>query len=485
MTPFRLSIFSKIILWFFLNLLVLSAVFVIFFQIRFHVSPDSVLAGSTSHKTISLYRMLRRDISVTPRDQWDSLLERYADGFDAELTLISLDGRRIAGSKAPVPGEVISRLRAWHRQFSCPPHRLERKSGHGPHGFRRILRVRTTDPVRYYLGIPLPLPGNEYHAAHGSFRPAMLLIGTDSLTGSGFFPDIMPVLGGALVIIIISLIWWFPMVRHITRPLERMTRVTEEIANGHFGMRVDEQRRDEIGRLGRSINLMSERLENFISGQKRFLSDVAHELCSPLARMKMGLGILENRAEPGSRDYIRDVSEEADNIAELVNEILSFSRAEFSPEKVTVSAVDIEKVVSRVLEREKTRGIQVKTSIPHGLFAMCNEDLLARALANLLRNAVRYAGKDGPVRITAGRSGDNVYIEVSDSGPGVPSEYLNRIFDPFFRVDVHRNREAGGAGLGLSIVRTCVEACRGSVSAENMEEGGLRVRIELQGALKA
>ena len=476
---FRLSIFSKIILWFFLNLVVLSAILTIFFQIRFHVPPDSILAGSTSHKTISLYRMIRHDMATTPPARWDALLDRYAQGFDAELTLVTLDGQRLAGGTSAVPAEVINRIRAWRRQFTCSPHNgYEGKAGRGRKGFRRILRVRTTNPVRYWLGIPLPVSENH----HRSFMPAMLLISTDSLTGSGFFPDIMPVITGSLAIIIISLLWWFPMVRHITKPLKSMTKVTEEIANGHFGMRVDDRRTDEIGRLGRSINIMSERLENFITGQKRFLSDVAHELCSPLARMKMGLGILENRSDKDQKEYLKDVSEEADNISELVNEILSFSRAELSPDRVKVSAVNIEKVVSRVLEREKNGDVEVITDISPGLRALGNEDLLARAVANLVRNAVRYAGEMGPVRITGRRYGDRVVLDVSDSGQGIPPEYLGRIFDPFFRIDTHRSRDAGGAGLGLSIVKTCIEACRGRVSAENLETGGLKIILELQAA---
>ncbi len=481
MRELRLSIFSKIILWFFLNLLVLFAVFIIFFQISFHVPPDSILAGSTSHKTVSLYRMLRRELAVTPRAGWDDLLKRYAEGFDARLAILSLDGQRLAGSMTAIPEEVVSRMRVWRHQFTCPSPGRNSYMGHRQHRFRRILRVRTTDPVRYWLGIPMPLPAGSCADSHSRFQPAMLIISTDSLTDSGFFPDIMPFLGAALAIIAISLIWWFPMIRHITRPLKEMTRVTEEIADGRFGMRVDDSRKDEIGRLGRSVNIMSERLESFISGQKRFLGDVAHELCSPLARLKMALGILENRAGQENREYLSDVSEEVDNITELVNEILSFSRAEFSPDKVKISEVDIEKVVSRVVDREKRGGVYVKTAIPAGLVAMCNHDLVARALANILRNAMRYAGQHGPVTITAGSSDGLVSIEVADSGPGVPDEYISRIFDPFFRVDDHRSRETGGAGLGLSIVRTCIEACRGRVIAENTEQGGLKIRIELPG----
>jgi two-component system sensor histidine kinase CpxA len=474
------SIFSKILLWFFLNLVILAVIFLIFFQIRFHVPPGSVLAGGTSYKTISLYRMIRHELNTAPRARWDSLLERYGRDFEADLVLVSMNGCRIAGSKLDIPGELKDKIRIWHNRFrpleSPGP---ERGYGMGRrHKFTGVLRARTTDPVCYWLGLPLPL----IDRIHRHAMPAMLLIRIDSLIDSGFFPDLKPALVGALVIVVVSLLWWFPMVRHITRPLKLMTAATEEVADGRFDIRVDDRRSDEIGRLGRSINIMSERLENFITGRKRFLGDIAHELCSPLARLKMGLGILENRLGPEDSRYLKNVSEEADNMAELINEILSFSRAELSPDKMLLAGIDIRTVVDRVIERERQPAAGLTTDIEPGIKAVCNQDLLARALSNLVRNALVHGGSQCPVNITAHRHGKNILIQVADSGPGIPEEYINRIFDPFFRVEAHRSRDTGGAGLGLAIVKTCIEACRGRVWAENRREGGLIVFIELPAA---
>lgn len=468
----RLSIFSRILIWLFLNLLILAVIFLLFFQIKFHVPPDSMLAGTTSRNTVSLYRMIRHDLNTTPRHKWDSLLEHYGHGFDANLVLVSLKGRRLAGMNIRIPHEITSKIRTWRRQFRCK----EKPGGHGPHhAFRRILRVRTTDPVRYWLGIPLPVVDKR----HDRIESAMLLISTDSLTGSDFFPDVMPMLTGASIIIIISVLWWFPMVRHITRPLKLMTRATEEIADGRFDIRLDDRRNDEIGRLGRSINIMSERLENFITGRKRFLGDVAHELCSPLARLKMALGVLENRLGGNRHDLLKDVVEEADNIAELVNEILAFSRAELSEDNIKITCSDVEKIITKVLEREKNIQAETVMNIEPGITAMCNKDLLARAIANLIRNAAQYAGSAGPVAINAFTREENALIEVVDSGRGIPETYHNRIFDPFFRMETHRSRDSGGVGLGLAIVRTCIETCGGRVRAENPGEGGFKIIIQL------
>jgi two-component system sensor histidine kinase CpxA len=106
-------------------------------------------------------------------------------------------------------------------------------------------------------------------------------------------------------------------------------------------------------------------------------------------------------------------------------------------------------------------------------------DLLARALSNLLRNAVRYAGKSGPITVTARREQNEVLIAVADSGPGVPANDLPRIFDPFYRADASRDRATGGVGLGLAIVKTCIESCGGAVTCRNREPAGFEVTLRL------
>ncbi len=110
---------------------------------------------------------------------------------------------------------------------------------------------------------------------------------------------------------------------------------------------------------------------------------------------------------------------------------------------------------------------------------MANEALLLRALSNVIRNAIRYAGDQGPITISAQRQSSVVEISVADRGPGLPEAELEEVFAPFYRPESARTRETGGAGLGLAIVRTCVEACRGTVSCRNRVPHGLEVTIRL------
>jgi two-component system sensor histidine kinase CpxA len=108
--------------------------------------------------------------------------------------------------------------------------------------------------------------------------------------------------------------------------------------------------------------------------------------------------------------------------------------------------------------------------------------LLTRALANLIRNAIRYAGKAGPIKIAGEQRGKQVVLSVLDNGNGIPEAELRKIFDPFYRLDVSRDRQTGGVGLGLAIVKTCVEACQGTVVATNRAPHGLQVTITLTAA---
>jgi two-component system sensor histidine kinase CpxA len=328
---------------------------------------------------------------------------------------------------------------------------------------------RTDAPRRYWFLVRLPLPN----------QPRTTLVGmTESLGQSGLLFDPKPWLWTALAVLGVSILLWWPLIHGLTRALSHMTIATDQISRGNFDTRVDERRRDELGRLGGAINRMTGRLGGFVTGQKRFLGDVAHELCAPLARLEMSLGVLEQRAPESLRGRIDDVRDEAREINALVSEILSFSKAGLQSPAPPREAVAVAPVAEAAVAREAA-GADVRIDVPDGLCVSGVAPLLQRALANLVRNAVRHAGAAGPIELNAIPRGDSVAITVADRGPGVPPESLPHLFDPFYRVDPSRTRETGGAGLGLAIVKTCAEACGGSVSAENRAGGGFAVTINV------
>jgi len=339
-------------------------------------------------------------------------------------------------------------------------------------------------PDRYWIIFPGVLP--DAPGPRGPRpQPLSLLAVSDTLSAGGLLFDATPWLWAGGAVLVLSVLWWWPFVRGITRAVSQMTRATEQIAEGQFAARAPERRRDELGRLGAAINRMAARLAGLVAGQKRFLGDVAHELCSPLARLQVALGILERRADEAQRPYVEDLREEVQQMSELVNELLSFSKAALGTPQLRRQAVSVAELVENAARRERPETARLEVNVPAGLWVAADRELLRRAVANLLRNAVRYAGAAGPIQVSAAAEGDQVRLTVADHGPGVPEAELERIFDAFYRVDTSRDRATGGVGLGLAIVKTCVEACGGTVSCRNRPGAGLEVSLRLPVAAPA
>ena len=185
---------------------------------------------------------------------------------------------------------------------------------------------------------------------------------------------------------------------------------------------------------------------------------------------------------------LKDVREEVEQMADMVAELLAFSKASLQAREVVLEPVTLRALVNQVVEKEGLEDgkVSIETEeVGDQMVVMANERLLARSLGNLLCNAVAYADAVGPIRVEPRSNGDSVDLVVSDCGPGIPEESLQKIFDPFFRSEEARTREGVGVGLGLAIVKTGVEACRGTVSCRNREPerigSGAQLRSDLGG----
>jgi two-component system sensor histidine kinase CpxA len=319
--------------------------------------------------------------------------------------------------------------------------------------------------------------------ATGDLVRGTLVMAAPSFWGTPLFFDFKPWLAALAAALTLFVLCWMPFIRGLGRSISRLTANTGRIAQGDFENHLPENRRDEIGQLSVSINRMAERLSGFVTGQKRFLGDIAHELSAPIARIQFALGILDQRASEEQREAMEDLREEIAQMSSLVGELMSFSKAGLGAGKTALVPTDVNAIAQQAAVREATGAAGIVVEIPEAVSALAEPNLLMRALSNLLRNAVRYAGAGGPITISAKRQGDFVLISVTDSGPGLPAEELERVFAPFYRLDASRNRDTGGAGLGLAIVKSCVEASGGSVICRNREPHGLEVEIRLRAAL--
>ena len=339
-------------------------------------------------------------------------------------------------------------------------------------------------PRLYWTGVYLGEVQRPTRGNPPSF--VTLVLASTSLSGGGLFFDYKPwlLLGSGLVAI--SILWWLPFVRGLTRSLTRMTDVAEEIARGQFRPALPSPRRDELGRLGRALSHMSARLEGYVTGQKRFLGDTAHELLSPLARLEVALSILEQRTgAPDNRRYVERSLDEVRQMSRLVNDLLAYTKAGLRAQSAEVRPVQVAEIARQAVSREAAEK-HVTVEVPEDCRVCADPDLLLRALSNGVRNALRYAGDGGPIAITAAPSGPppggETDVSVVDHGPGVPPGAIDQLFDPFFRPEDARTRETGGTGLGLAIVKSCVEACGGRVSVRNRVPNGLELTFRLKQA---
>ena len=484
----RFSLFTRIIIWFFLNLLVLGLILFVFFSYSFRFRPNSVFSNFFTGNVENVTRQIGIEIDDKTRAERDAILTSYAEKYKGvEFFLFDNKGNQLGGREIQLPAQISEQM---IREDFLPPNQPPnpelldnpklpasptRNSPPPPPPISRYMR--TNSPTLYWFGartMTFEKGGNEPQRTR-------LLAVSDSFYGYGLFFNPIPWLILTGIIVLASLIFWFPFVRNITKSIGQITRATEEIADEKFAVRVGEKRSDELGTLAASINHLAQRLEGFVGGQKRFLGDISHELNSPLARMQFALSILEDRVDDKNLDYVRDVKEEVELMSRLVTELLTYSKAGMKAAHVELEKLRLRPLIERVVEREKAnQAVQIKIAVGENLEVLAQPELLSRAIGNVVRNAVRYAGNAGEINISATNGNGLVEIKITDEGAGVPENALEKLFDPFYRVESHRSRETGGTGLGLAIVKTCVEACQGKVSAENLAPNGFEVTILLK-----
>lgn len=466
----------------FLNLLLLLGVLMAIAHFEFHVEFGSLLFAPARDRVISTAREAALDLEQIQPEARTELMARYRAGYGADFYLFDNDGNQLAGKPVALPPAVEAALIQPGAPRPPPPPR-------GEFGQRPPQRPRD-EPINifqlsagglFWAGARIPVPDPQgYQPIHGT-----LLIAAPSFYGTPLFFDFKPwliALGAASGIFVLC---WLPFIRGLTRTIARITRATEQIAEGEFQHHLPETRGDELGHLSAAINRMADRLSGFVTGQKRFLGDIAHELCAPIARMQFGLGILERQAGEYQKLAMEDVQDEMRQMSNLVNELLSFSKAGMRSDAHPLAPVEVAETVREAVAREAASGVkigEVRIDVEEPLMAMADREYLLRAVSNLVRNAIRYAGEAGPVTVTGRRENGDVVVVVADSGAGIPEHEIDRVFTPFYRLETSRNRQTGGVGLGLAIVRSCVEACRGRIMCRNRTPSGLEVEIRLAAA---
>lgn len=262
----------------------------------------------------------------------------------------------------------------------------------------------------------------------------------------------------------------------------RMRRILHSIQivrEGEYSHKLTIRGTDELGVLAHEFNLLTDRIQRTETMQRQFVSDASHELKTPLASIKLlSDSILQNEMDMDTvREFVQDIGNEADRLTRMSQKLLSLSRLESVPdaaeeeEIVTVSAVT-ERVFRMLRPLAALHNVSMTGDYADGCTILATEDDLYQILFNLVENGIKYNLPGGSVEVSVYRDDEDVVIQVTDTGVGIPEEDIQNVFDRFYRVDKARSRKAGGSGLGLSIVREMVERHYGSVSVARRSASG-------------
>lgn len=298
----------------------------------------------------------------------------------------------------------------------------------------------------------------------------------------------------AVALIVIGSVAWL-IARAFSRPIAELQLAVRELASGDTDARVPAaiaERGDELGALAADFNIMARRLEELITTREHLMRDMSHELRSPLARLQAAIALAaeRNSLAPETRDRI---DQEIGRMNQVIGEMLRYSSLDASANN-RLRLVRVDKLLKQLVDVEeieaRNAGCVIELKTDKDVVVAGDPEMLQSCFENILRNAIRHSPADSVIEINArsigknkntNRSSGSVLITISDRGPGVPKEQVDKIFLPYVRIN-DGNNDVNRTGLGLAIVRRIVEKHAGNVRAANREAGGLIVTVELPAA---
>jgi signal transduction histidine kinase len=259
----------------------------------------------------------------------------------------------------------------------------------------------------------------------------------------------------------------------ILRPVRWLTEGARQIGDGNFDYRIPVHQHDELGRLSRAFNDMTQNIKVMIHARDQLLLDVSHELRSPITRMKVALEFLPTSEEK------KNIQDDLSEMETMITEILESERFKNGHGKLDLKEHNISKIIFDVAENYKSTlpGVQLK-SFPKSIKLKIDFDRIRIVLKNIFENAIKYSTPESkPIEIFLKQEDKIIVVQIKDDGPGIPEEHIPYLFEPFYRVDKSRSKKTGGYGLGLSLCKKIMEAHGGRIEVFNNEQRGVTVLL--------
>jgi len=287
-------------------------------------------------------------------------------------------------------------------------------------------------------------------------------------------------LGASLVALLIGTF----LSRTLTRPIRELTEATQAVADGNLGSQVSVRSKDEMGELAETFNKMSVDLARSTEARKQMTADIAHELRTPLSLILGHAEAVHDGVLPPSKENFEIIRDEAVRLEHLVNDLRTLSLADAGELSINLQEVSPQKLLNDIqttyLHIASQKSVQIQLDIASETPMLnIDPDRMTQVLTNIIDNALQHTPEGGQINLSARSVGDSVELSIKDSGPGIDSEDVNRIFNRFYRTDTSRHRDDGGSGLGLAIAKSLVEMHKGQIWAESEPSQGLTVTIIL------
>lgn len=275
----------------------------------------------------------------------------------------------------------------------------------------------------------------------------------------------------------------------VMKPVRKILDSIKEITQGQLHQRVKVKGKNEIAELGEAFNIMTEKLEKVDEARQEFVSNVSHELKTPLSSIKVlsdSILLQEDIPIEMYREFLKDINSEIDRMTDIVNNLLYLVRLDYKQAGLVIEETSIndilEDIVKMVAPLAEHKNINMKMELLKNVVAEIDGMKLSLAISNLIENAIKYTDEEGEVKIILDCDHQNAFITVKDTGIGISEEEQGKIFNRFYRVDKTRDRETGGTGLGLSITQSAVLLHNGSIKVSSKENVGSTfiVRIPLK-----
>ncbi len=449
--PLRIGLFWKILVVFWLVFAIILTFNLFFTQLNSENIRYRQLPPHLHHQLENTRKKLRFMLKRHPN------LRETQPKFTNHIFLLDENGKDYFGKKT---SEMIIQL-----------HKRVDQSGNLMTAFRK--------QRLYFGGLPIDLRKKSYQ---------IYLTERFSILSRGYFGVFIREFAHNLLFttFVVSFPLSFILAWFFTRPIKKLQKAIKEMSGNlterkNLNKLID--RRDEFGELARDFDSMANHLDAIMTSKTRLLSDVSHELRSPLARIQIALGLARKKQFESESPELERIKLEADRMNQMISGLLDYSKMNTQytfQDKTRFNLSELlEILITDANFESQQHSIQIKSCLQENVEFNGIKTILVSCFENILRNAIRYASNEIKVECKVDTQNNQICITISDDGDGVADEQLDRIFEAFYRPEDDRSRQSGGVGLGLSIAKKAIQTHKGTIYAQNTTPHGLSISIQL------